>query len=258
LTVSSTAVVERCFTDPAPNAQPYTHIIDLTGDGTWDRPAEVYISNTLNVSLCIAHEATKHSVKSYLRYLPPFYEHVEKKVYKETDMDGWKPWGTRGVCWHETMRAVGNIPDLPVVVVRGAVPYGLGHGRHEINTSILLGLVYKHLNEEMKFIWSPKLRKNTIHMLDWVGGIWATSLWAGEHDRAGLNSAAGVSLPPSGDKLVETAEGTVKKAEGGVLVPVIHLVDDSDLTQESLGAVIAKVRCLSVMTIRIIVDAAVF
>ena len=249
MTVSPIAIVSKCFTDPAPNAQAYTHIIDLTGEVSFDRPAEVFISNTLNISLSIAHEAAKHSVKSYIRYLPSFYEHVKDRVYKETDMDGWKPWGTRGVWWHETMRAIGSIPNLPLVVVRGAMPYGPGYVRHGLNTPFLLGLVYKHLNEEMKFIWSPRLRKNTIHSLDWVGGIWATSLWAGEHDRAGLNAAAGVSLPSSDDKIVETTEGTIKKASGGVLVPVINLVDEADLNMESMSAVIAKVRSSSVRVI---------
>jgi len=248
LIVSLAAVVATSFADPAPNAQPYTHIIDLSGDVEFDRDAQVFISDTLNVSLSIAREAARNSVKSYVRYTPSFYEHVEDKVYAETDVDGWKPWGTRGIWWHETARAIGSIPNLPLVLVRGAMPYGPGYVHPGINTPIILGLVYKQLNRDMRSVWDD-LRKNTIHSLDWVGGIWATSLWAGEHNRADLDSAAGASLPPSGDRLVETTEGTIKKAEGGVLVPVINLVDETDLTMEGCSVVITKVCSSSVRAI---------
>jgi hypothetical protein len=241
LIVSHVATVTKSFTDPAPNTQPYTHIIDLTGETSFDSPPEVFISQTLNVSLLIAREAARRSVKSYVRCSPSFYNHLEEKVYKETDVDGWKPFGDRGIWSHETARAVGSIPNLPLVVMRSAMPYGPGYVHQGINTPILLGLVYKHLNQELKFGWCPNLRKNTIHTSDWAGGIWATSIWAGEHDRAGLNAAAGVSLTPTGDILVETTEETIKTASGGVLVPVINLVGADDVTMERTGAVIAKV-----------------
>jgi len=234
------AVVATSFADPAPNAQPYTHIIDLSGEVSFDRDAQVFISDTLNVSLSIAHEAARNSVKSYVRYMPSFYENFEDKAYAETDVDGWKPFGTCGVWWHETARAIGSIPNLPLVLVRGALPYGPGYVHPGMTTAIVVTLVYKQTNQDVKFVWRD-LRKNTIHSLDWVGGIWATSLWAGEHNRADLDSAAGASLPPSGDRLVETTEGTIKKAEGGVLVPVINLVDESDMTIGSIGVVLTKI-----------------
>ena len=97
--ISPAAIVATCFTEPAPNAQPYTHIIDLTGELLFDCDPQVFISDNLNVSLSIAHEATRNSVKSYIRYLPSYYELVEDKVCTENDMDGWKPFGTRGVWW---------------------------------------------------------------------------------------------------------------------------------------------------------------
>lgn len=40
---------------------------------------------------------------------------------------------------------------------------------------MLLGLVYKHLDEEMKYLWSPKMKKNTVHAEDVVGALWACS-----------------------------------------------------------------------------------
>ncbi|KAG8812138.1 hypothetical protein FRC18_003076, partial [Serendipita sp. 400] len=119
LTVAST--VSKCFTDPAPNGQPYTHIFDLTGESTHDRPAEVQIAQTFSVSLLIGKEAAKHSIKAYVRSLSSYYDHdTEKKSYTEDDPDGWTPLGVRGTWWHESVRALASIPNLPLVVIRKA------------------------------------------------------------------------------------------------------------------------------------------
>jgi hypothetical protein len=196
--------VARCFTDPAPNGLPYSHIFDLSGDQTFERPSEVQVSQTLKVSLGIAKEAAKHdTVKSYVRLMPPFYDQAtENKKYKEDSPEGWKPLGTRGLWWHETLRAVANVPNLPLVILKKSYLYGAGEPRGEgmlysmtspflraphrvprgiltnrrlVTKTLLLGLVYKHLNEEMKYLWSSKLKKNTVHAQDVVGALWACS-----------------------------------------------------------------------------------
>ena len=43
---------------------------------------------------------------------------------KEADEAGWKPLGVRGTWWHETLRALGAIDSLPLVVTRLAYLYG--------------------------------------------------------------------------------------------------------------------------------------
>lgn len=125
--------VARCFTDPAPNGRPYSHVFDLSGDQTFERPSEVQISQTLKVSLGIAKEAAKHdNVKSYVRSMHPFYDQVtETKSYKEDNAEGWKPLGLRGLWWHETLRAVANVPNLPLVVLRHSYLYGATEPRGE-------------------------------------------------------------------------------------------------------------------------------
>lgn len=43
---------------------------------------------------------------------------------------------------------------------------------------ILLGLVYKHLDREMKLLWSPDLPKNLINILDLAGVVWKAAEYA--------------------------------------------------------------------------------
>jgi nucleoside-diphosphate-sugar epimerase len=236
------ANVTPCFTDAAPNGQPYTHVLDLTGETAFDRPAEIQISQTLNVSLNIAKEAAKHNVRAYFRSLHPVYDHdTEKKQYKEEDADGWKPFGTRGVWWHETMRAVGSVPNLPLVVMRVSQLYGPGMTHGEMTTTILLGLVYKQLDQQMQFLWSSKLKKNSVNTQDVVAAAWACCQWAATKTRAQLNEAAGIPLPPSGHASVESTPNAIKKEAGSVTVPVFNLTDDSDSDQGSIGETLAQV-----------------
>ena len=109
-------------------------------------------------------------------------------------MEGWKVKELRALWWHETLRAIGSIPGLPLVVLRTALVYGEGFGRFEgklcdvpahslslwANIRLMglaaalihLGLVYKHLNREMKLLWSPELPKSSITTYDISCLVW--------------------------------------------------------------------------------------
>jgi hypothetical protein len=123
--------VSKAITDPAPNGQPFTYIIDCTGDLNSGRADEVYIANTFNVSLLVGRAAANYlsinpgSIKAYIRISAPWYKHPDiKKRYKEEDPEGWKPKERRCVWWHESLRAVGSIEGLPMCVMRAGMCYG--------------------------------------------------------------------------------------------------------------------------------------
>lgn len=139
------------------------------------------------------------------------------------------------------IRAIASIPGLPLVALRKAYTYGPGETYGEVTKTLLLGLVYKHLGADMKLLWAPKLKKNTVYSRDVVGAAWAASEWAAGLDREKMDKLAGVSLPPSGDEGVKDVPEAVQKDQGGVVVPMFNLVDDSDSNQESAADVIAKV-----------------
>jgi nucleoside-diphosphate-sugar epimerase len=218
-------------------------VIDVSGDRAFDRPAEVQIAQTFDVGLGIAREAAKQgTVKVFLRGILPFYDQdTEKKKYKEEDPDGWKPLGARGVWWHEMLRAVASVPGLPLVILRAAYSYGPSETRHIITKTILLGLVYRSLGEEMKFLYGPKLKRNTVHTRDLAGAAWALCEWGAGLDREKMDALAGVSLPPSGDEGVKGVPGAIQKEQGGVIAPVFNLVDDGDLDQAGMAETISKV-----------------
>jgi len=120
-------VVRGVFDRVAPNGRVYDHVIDFSGNILYDRPSSVQIAHTFKVALTIAQEAAKRQVKAYIRILGPFYNHNDnQKRPKEEDEKGWRPWGKRGVWWLEMVRAIGSVPNLPLVVIRCGAPYGPG------------------------------------------------------------------------------------------------------------------------------------
>lgn len=124
---------------PAPNGQSYTHILDLSGHPAFYQPTPVHVAQTFNVGMNIAREAQRRGVKALVRLQPPWYEHLDPAAkYTEKDEKGWKPMGTNGVWWHETLRAIGNIPGLPFCVVRCAYAYGPGLFRTEGEICLLI------------------------------------------------------------------------------------------------------------------------
>lgn len=253
--LTNQAVVSKSFMDPAPNGQPYSYIIDATGDFVPGRPAEVYARTSFDVSLFIAQASAAQlsrnpgSIKAHIRYTAPFYEPPDlAKRYKETDPEGWKPRGMRGVWLHEILRAIGSIPGLPLVVLRTGLLYGEMFLKYEATAFILLGLVYKHLGQDMRLLWSPELPKSSLNIYDFAGAIWKAAQWMSTKTRQEADASAGVPIPPSYDPSVTTSlsPDVLPASSGSVVVPVFNIVDEGDTTQGSLGAVLSRLYGINV------------
>ncbi|KIM22639.1 hypothetical protein M408DRAFT_282267 [Serendipita vermifera MAFF 305830] len=246
--LANPTVVTKSFTDPAPNGLPYNYVVDATGDVIPERPPEVYARTIFEVSVLIARASAAQlsrvpgSIQAHIRYAAPFYEPPDlKRRYKETDHDGWKPRGTRGVWWHETTRAVASVPGLPLVVLRTGLLYGEMYSRYEAAGFILLGLVYKHLGEDMRLLWSPELPKSSLNVYDFAGAIWKAAQWMSTKTRDEAEALAGAAIPPSYDPSVTSsiAPDAVPASAGPVFAPVFNLADEGDTTQGRLGAVLS-------------------
>jgi hypothetical protein len=112
-------------------------VIDVVGDFNYEHLAGTQIAHTLApaaiIARCSAAQLAQFpgSIKAHVRNIPPFYEHIDsKRRYKEDDQKGWQfdvgKGAVRALWWHETIRAVGNVKDLPLVMLKFGLPYGRG------------------------------------------------------------------------------------------------------------------------------------
>lgn len=253
--LTNPAVVSKSFTDPAPNGLPYSYIIDATGEFIPDRPLEIHIRANFTMSVLIAQTSADQlsripgSIKAHIRHIAPFYVPPDlQKRYKETDLEGWKPRGLRGVWLHEGIRAIGSIPGLPLVVLRSGLVYGEMYARFETAGFVLLGLVYKHLGQDMTLLWSPDLPKSSINAYDLAGAVWNAAQWISDKTRGEAETLAGVLIPPSYDPSVTSsvAPNIIPSSAGSVVVPTFNIVDEGDTTQGRLGTILSRLYGINV------------
>jgi len=229
LTVAAT--VSSVF-DPPEGLAPFSYVFDLTGELRWDRPAEVQISHTCNIARLIGTEAARREVKAYVRLQHPFYTTDKTPAREKDDI---KPEGTYGIWWHETLRILGAIKDLNLVIVRIAQSYG-PYQLEMISSIFVISSVYAYMKRNMKSLWSPgKHLHNVVHNEDVAGGLWSCAEWI---DRVGgrqkADELAGEEIYWHNDKkMIDKVVGMVGP-DVKVKAPLFNLCGDPNLTFNDL------------------------
>ncbi|KZT42003.1 hypothetical protein SISSUDRAFT_980784 [Sistotremastrum suecicum HHB10207 ss-3] len=232
------ATVSSVF-DPPPNQEPYSYIFDFTGEIRYDRPDLVQVGQTLLVSRLIAQEAANRKVKAYVRIQLPWYDSPDKGLRDEKDHQ--KTNGVIGTWWHETLRSLAAIKDLNLVILRIGIGYGPYLNISQITTAVVIGRVYKFLEQEMKFLWSPNSPVHTVHLDDIARAAWSCATWIAPLGREEANKIAGEQIWFANDKSkLKGIDGVIDPSLTPI-APFFNLVDDSELTQQSLGTAIGEV-----------------
>ncbi|KAI8998784.1 hypothetical protein BD414DRAFT_133694 [Trametes punicea] len=236
LTVAST--VASCFEPPA-GQDPYDYVFDFAGEIQWDRSEAVQITHTFKIARLIALEAARRKVAAYVRIQHPFYQCKESGSHDEKE--DVKPEGAMGTWWHETLRALGAIPDLNLVVVRTALPYGPYVNYLAVIPFIAVAACYGYLKQPMKAVNSPgKYPSHTVHVDDIAGAMWACAEWMAKIGRKEADAIAGEEIPFKNEKSkADEVEGMVPHNQK-VIAPLFNIEDDSKVTLVELGNVIAS------------------
>jgi hypothetical protein len=117
------------------------------------------ISNTYQLAISLATSASHLSAaqlpKAYVRLTFPFYEmkSLSSSSPGHDEYSDLRPDGIRGRWWHETLRGLAKITNLNTGVIRCGAWYGRGTWEGEVVPRLVVGQVYKHLKEEMKFLY---------------------------------------------------------------------------------------------------------
>ncbi|KAG8899046.1 hypothetical protein FRB99_006963 [Tulasnella sp. 403] len=234
------ANVTKVF-DPPEGVAPFSYVFDCTGDTTFDRPNEIQRDHTAKLAYSLGQEAARRNVKAYVRVTGPYYDFPNDK--KADEKENPKPKGVRGVWWHAALRMLAGIENLNLVILRTATVYGPFNLSGIVTPRITLGRVYKYLDEEMKYLWTPDIRMHTVHLDDVAGAMWAAANWMGPLGRAEANKIAGETIQfwaPEKKELIKDLEGHPPKDQGPI-APLFNIVDDSDSTQGSMGQAVADI-----------------
>lgn len=226
LTVPS--IVGSVFDQPD-GKEPYSYVFDLTGEARNDRPEEVQIANTFNVSRNVALEAERRKVKAYVRVHLPYYNTPDKG--EQSEKEDVKPIVPGGVWWHETLRALAAIEDLNLVVLRTGYVYGPYVDYGLFTSAMCITACYGYTKQPLKVMHSPgKHAFNTVHVDDVAGAAWACAEWMAKLGRKEADAVAGEPIAFHNDKSkVKALEGAALP-EAKLVAPVFNVVDDSNHT----------------------------
>jgi len=227
------AMVSSVF-DPPDGQSPYSFVFDLTGEIRHDRPQEVQIQHTFNISRHVGLESAKRNVKAFVRLQHAFYETSDKGNHDEKE--DIKPLGVQGTWWHETLRMLGSIEGLNLVILRAGLYYGPYIDSGLITSTITVASVYGFLKKPMKGLWAPgKNPMNTVHVDDVAGGLWACAEWIAPLGRAEADVLAGEEIIFHNEKSKVKDMPTVVPPTQNVVAPLFNLTDDSNSTMVSTG-----------------------
>jgi len=139
------------------------YVINLAGETKYSQTEEVYKENIIDVSLTCAKAAAKFKVKRFIEVSTSQVYSEGKKASGEEDKI--KPWTKLAVAKFAAEEELKKIPNLDIVILRPAVVYGPGDILG-ITPRIICAAVYKHLGEDMEFLWDKELKMHTVHVLD--------------------------------------------------------------------------------------------
>jgi hypothetical protein len=228
-----TAIVSSSF-DPPPGQEPYSLVFDCTGDVAYDRPEKVQIKHTCNIARLIGEEAARRNVKAYVRLQQPWYETSDKGSHSE--QQDFKPYGVIGTWWHESLRILGAIEGLNLVVVRIGLIYGPYIDFGLMPTVLTVSAVYGYMKKPMKSLWGPGHNAmNTIHSDDVAGGLWCAAEWMARVGRSEAIRVAGDVIPWRNDKSKVAEVAGMPPPDKAIVAPLFHLTDDNQTTLDKAG-----------------------
>ncbi|KAA1474851.1 NAD-P-binding protein [Dentipellis sp. KUC8613] len=227
------AAVTSAFEPPEGQA-PYSYVFDLTGDIAYDRSDMVQINHTCNVARLVGTEAAKRNVKAYIRLQEPWYECSEKGTHDEKENP--KPLGVLGTWWHETLRILGAIEGLNLVILRIGLVYGPYIDFGLMTNVLTVASVYGHIKQPMKSLWKPgKNPMNTIHADDVANGLWTCANWIAPIGRAKADEIAGEVISFNNDKSKLADAPGAPPPDKKVIAPLFNLTDDNETTLHKAG-----------------------
>ncbi|XP_047143812.1 uncharacterized protein LOC100209027 isoform X1 [Hydra vulgaris] len=160
------AHVERVF---ATNGFLFDYVINLASETRYGQGDEVYTEHIYNLGVNVATKSASCKVKRYIELsTAQVYESDKKASDEEGKLN---PWTSLAIFKLKLEKKLREIEGLDYVIIRPALVYGISD-KHSLTPRLIIGAVYKQLQEKMKLLWSKDLKMNTVHVNDVAIAIW--------------------------------------------------------------------------------------
>ncbi|KAH8921458.1 hypothetical protein BT69DRAFT_1372399 [Atractiella rhizophila] len=225
----------------AASGKTYDWVFDFTGseDATgFDLP--VHVERIVHLARHLGQAALEaggpkvyvRPITYYYRWKGASFSIPSPTLLEDSDAECWSD---RGKLWHEAARGLAAIPRLNLILVRPAIIYG-PYIVGGLTPRLLIGEVYKYLNEKMDFLWEPSLRMHTVHSLDFGGAVLALAQHYSSHP---ITEEVMNDLKPTNYKIEIDDPGFPNNTQT-VRAPIFNVVDEGDTTQEKMSKLVSK------------------
>ncbi|KAF4452419.1 NAD dependent epimerase dehydratase [Fusarium albosuccineum] len=196
-----------------PDGKQWDYVFNCGGETRYSQEDEVYKLRSLNLSIAVGKEAAQRGVKTFVELSTGMVYKSDSSSSKEGDK--LKPWNRIAVFKLQAEEELSKIEGLNLVIVRLPHVYG-PYASQWVATALSMARVYKHLEGEMKWLWTKDLRTNTAHIDDVTRALWSVAAW---YDA-----------------------GKAKWDEGSMgKIPIFNIVDEGATSQGTMATIIGDI-----------------
>lgn len=145
----------------------WDHVVNLAALTKYGMLTESYQDN-VEIAKLTSITAKNNGVKKYI-YMSTaqVYESGKSSSDENSKL---KPWT---IMAKNSLKAEEEVINsgIPYIILRPAIVYGVGDVTG-LTPRLIIGAVYKKLNEKMELLWDKQLKLNTVHVKDVVAAIW--------------------------------------------------------------------------------------
>ncbi|KAK4512194.1 uncharacterized protein ATC70_013437 [Mucor velutinosus] len=195
------ASIAACF--DREDGKEFDYVFNFAAETKYSQVPEIYQERIFNLSVNCAKEAAKRNVKLFIEMSTA--EVYDSNQEASTETSKINPWTVIAKHKYKAEEALKKIDGLNLIILRPAVVYGPG-ALLGLTPRLIIGRIYKYLDEEMKLLWSKDLKLNTVHVDDVSRACWYLAQWYTDNNIGATGQ-----------------------------VPVFNLVDKQDTDQEAIN-----------------------
>ncbi|OBT70156.1 hypothetical protein VE03_00517 [Pseudogymnoascus sp. 23342-1-I1] len=169
----------------------FDYVFNCAGETRYSQDDEIYKLRVVTLAQSIGKEAAKRGVKAFVELSSGLVYKSDSTPRKETDK--LKPAIKHAQYKLQAEEELAKIEGLNLIIMRLAFTYGKYDSKF-VSKGLVLARVYKHLGEELKWLWTKDLKVNTVHVDDVARALWTACEWQA-HGKAGWDASTMGAIP---------------------------------------------------------------